>query len=115
MSTVMLVGMARPGFTSVWKVPKQAPPRTLTAPTSVMRSTPGLPPVVSRSTTQNVTSANGVPRSSRDVWTGGLTLAMVCGDVMSLSVDERSFVEQEFDSARGCSGRRESGSGGWGR
>ena len=36
-SRVISGGMARPGFTSVWKVPSTSPPRTLTAPISVMR------------------------------------------------------------------------------
>ena len=42
------------------------PPRTLTAPTSVIWSSLRLPPVVSRSITQNVTSRNGVPSSSNE-------------------------------------------------
>ena len=67
-STVMVGGIARPGLTRVWKVPSTSPPRTLTAPTSVMVSEPGDPPVVSRSTTTNVVSTSGVPRSSRLVW-----------------------------------------------
>src|SRR5687767_12802195 len=62
----MLGGMATPGFTSVWNVPRISPPRTFTAPTSVMASVPLDPPVVSRSSTQNVTSRSGVPRSSND-------------------------------------------------
>ena len=35
-STVMAGGMAEPGLTSVWNVPRHSPPRTLTAPISVM-------------------------------------------------------------------------------
>ena len=64
-STVICGGIARPGLTSVWNVPRHSPPRTLTAPTSVIVSSARLPPVVSRSSTQNVTSASGVPRSSK--------------------------------------------------
>ena len=66
--TVIVGGMARPGFTSVWNVPRHSPPRTFTAPTSVIVSVPGAPPVVSRSTTTNVVSTRGCPRSSRLAW-----------------------------------------------
>src|SRR5690606_31054466 len=41
------------------------PPQTFTAPISVMASSAGDPPVVSRSKTTNVTSCSGVPGSSR--------------------------------------------------
>ena len=61
-SSVIWGGMARPGLTSVWNVPRKSPPRTLTAPTSVIWSSVRWPPVVSRSSTQNVTSHSGVPR-----------------------------------------------------
>ena len=56
-STAMNAGIAWCGLTSVWNSPSTSPPRTLTAPTSVIIE-PSLadPPVVSRSTTQNVTS-----------------------------------------------------------
>ena len=54
-STVISGGIAMPGFTRVWNVPRHSPPRTLTAPTSVMAQRSADPPVVSRSTTQNVT------------------------------------------------------------
>ncbi len=37
-STVICGGIARPGLTSVWKVPRHSPPRTLTAPISVIMS-----------------------------------------------------------------------------
>ena len=52
-------GMARPGSTRVANSPSTSPPRTLTAPISVMASRPSplaRPPVVSRSTTTNVVS-----------------------------------------------------------
>src|SRR3954453_7860217 len=58
--------MATPGFTSVWNVPRHAPPRSFTAPTSVMAQELAEPPVVSRSTTTNVTSWSGAPSSSND-------------------------------------------------
>ena len=52
-------GMLRPGSISVASSPSTVPPRTLTAPISVMASWPSplaRPPVVSRSTTTNVVS-----------------------------------------------------------
>src|SRR6266571_8111829 len=57
-------GMATPGLTSEWNVPTRSPARYLTAPISVMASAFGEPPVVSRSTAQNVTRCSGVPTSS---------------------------------------------------
>src|SRR5918998_1717096 len=56
--------MAQPGSTRVWNSPSTSPPRTLTAPISVIALSFGDPPVVSRSTTTKVTSASGVPSSS---------------------------------------------------
>jgi hypothetical protein len=50
-------------LTNVWNSPSTSPPRTFTAPISVMWSWPALPPVVSRSTTTKVTSCRGVPTS----------------------------------------------------
>ena len=64
--TVIIGGIATPGLTIVWNVPSRRPPRTLTAPTSVIASVAGDPPVVSRSTTTKVTSDSGVPRSSNE-------------------------------------------------
>src|SRR4051794_37169404 len=64
--TVIARGIAQPGFTSVWNVPRHSPPRSFTAPISVIAQEPGSPPVVSRSTTQNVTACSGVPRSSKE-------------------------------------------------
>ncbi|SLJ83053.1 Uncharacterised protein [Mycobacteroides abscessus subsp. abscessus] len=49
-------GIARPGLTRVANSPSTSPPRTLTAPISVMASPSGLVPVVSRSTTTKVVS-----------------------------------------------------------
>src|SRR5690606_16675505 len=68
-STAMKAGTGAPGLTRLWNSPSHSPPLTLTAPTSVIPASPGLPPVVSRSTTQNVTSDSGVPRSSSLVCT----------------------------------------------
>ena len=48
-------GIGTPGLTRVWNVPRHSPPRSLTAPTSVISQVAGDAPVVSRSTTQNVT------------------------------------------------------------
>jgi hypothetical protein len=62
--TLMYGGISQPGSTSVWNSPSTAPPRTFTAPISVIALSFGEPPVVSRSTTTNVTSASGVPSSS---------------------------------------------------
>src|SRR4051794_9481785 len=58
--------MSVPGFTSVWNVPRHSPPRSFTAPTSVMAHELAEPPVVSRSTTTKVTSWSGAPSSSND-------------------------------------------------
>lgn len=66
---VMNGGMGTPGFTSVSNTPIRSPPRYFTAPNSVTRESAGEPPVVSRSTTQNVTSRRGTP-SARVVWAG---------------------------------------------
>src|SRR5262245_18770660 len=57
------------GFTSASNVPVRSPPRSLTAPTSVMRLSTGEPPVVSRSTTTNSTSDSATPSSS-EAWIG---------------------------------------------
>ena len=69
-SAEIWAGTGPPGFTRVWNSPSTSPPRTLTAPISVIAEDVGLPPVVSRSTTTNVTSDSGVPRSSSVGWTG---------------------------------------------
>ena len=64
--TVMKKGISVWGLTRVSKVPRHSPPRTLMAPTSVILQVAGDAPVVSRSRTQKVTCARGVPRSSKD-------------------------------------------------
>src|SRR3712207_5875053 len=56
--------MGQPGSTSVWNSPRTSPPRTFTAPISVIAQSFGDPPAVSRSTTTNVTSDSEVPSSS---------------------------------------------------
>lgn len=63
--TEMKGGIGQPGFTRVCSSPSSWPPRTLTAPISVISLVAGLPPVVSRSTTTKVTSCSGVPRWPR--------------------------------------------------
>lgn len=62
---VMSAGIGTPGSTRVPSSEIRLPPRTATAPTSVIASVRWLPPVVSRSTTQKVTSRSGVPSSSK--------------------------------------------------
>jgi hypothetical protein len=65
-STAMNAGISVCGLTSVWNSPSTSPPRTLTAPISVIIDPPSAdPPVVSRSTTQNVMSRSGRPSSSK--------------------------------------------------
>ena len=65
-STAMKGGMAWWGLTRVWNSPRTSPPRTFTAPISVIIDPPAAePPVVSRSTTQKVTSRSGRPSSSK--------------------------------------------------
>ena len=54
-------GMALAGLTSVWNSPSTSPPRTFTAPISVISQACAEPPVVSRSTTTKVVSRSGVP------------------------------------------------------
>ena len=102
-STVICGGMARPGLTRVWNVPRHSPPRTFTAPTSVIASSARWPPVVSRSSTQNVTSASGVPRSSKLRWTGRPTASMRPRTPVR--------VKHQFDAGRSASARRCSGDG----
>src|SRR4051794_25346447 len=66
-----------PGSTRVWNSPSTSPPRTLTAPISVIALSVGEPPVVSRSTTTNVTADSGVPSSSMDT----CSYTDICGGV----------------------------------
>jgi hypothetical protein len=68
--TAMNGGMAAPGLTRVWNSPRTSPPRTLTAPISVISQDWADPPVVSRSTTTKVVSRSGLPSSSKVVCTG---------------------------------------------
>src|SRR6266508_2533753 len=94
-STAMNGGIGSCGLTSVWNSPSSSPPRTFTAPISVIADTPGAPPVVSRSTTQNVTSRSGVPSSSKLGWTpriaaGRADSAVAVGVVLLMSCDVRA-------------------------
>ena len=66
--TVIEGGTRQPGLTMVWKVPRHSPPWKRAPPTSVMEQLRGEVPVVSRSSTQKVTSESGVPRSSKFRW-----------------------------------------------
>ena len=66
--TLMNAGIGAPGRTSVCSSPRTSPPRTLTAPISVISQSAAEPPVVSRSTTTKVTSRSGVPSSSKVAW-----------------------------------------------
>ena len=82
-------GMPVPGSTSVASSPTRSPPRTLTAPISVMVSRSAEPPVVSRSSTTNVTSRRGVPSSSKDSWGAGAGRG--AGTVADASPGPRQF------------------------
>ena len=65
-SATICGGMLRPGSTSVASSPSTAPPRTLTAPISVIASwlsPEARPPVVSRSTTTKVVSRRDMSAS----------------------------------------------------
>jgi hypothetical protein len=68
-STAMNGGIDVDGRTRVWNSPSTSPPRTFTAPISVISQAVADPPVVSRSTTTKVVSRNGLPSSSKLVWT----------------------------------------------
>ena len=68
-STAMNGGISVRGLTRVWNSPSTSPPRTLTAPISVIIEPASAdPPVVSRSTTVNVTSRSRRPSSSKLRW-----------------------------------------------
>jgi len=64
-SSVICGGTPRPGSIKVASSPITSPPRTLTAPISVMPSSSDRPPVVSRSTTTKVMSRSAEPSSSK--------------------------------------------------
>ncbi len=62
-------GISACGLTSVWNSPITSPPRTFTAPISVIiEPCETAAPVVSRSTTQKVRSRSGRPSSSKLIW-----------------------------------------------
>ena len=76
-------GIAVCGLTSVWNSPSTSPARTLTAPISVIIDPPSAePPVVSRSTTQNVRSRSGRPSSSK----------LICADQRGPALLHRAHV-----------------------
>ena len=103
-STTIAGGMGRPGLTRVWNVPRHSPPRTFTAPISVMAHSAGDAPVVSMSSTQNVTSHRGVPRSSNvRAWNGsaGRTPGGD-GEAAGMAGDR---IEHVFEESRLCCGR----------
>ena len=56
----MRAGIDRPGWTNDRNVPRRTPPWTMAAPISVIASSTVDPPVVSMSSTQNLTSISGV-------------------------------------------------------
>ena len=59
----MKAGIGTPGAQKVRNSPMISPPRTFTAPISVIPASTGLPPAVSRSTTTNVVWASDLPMS----------------------------------------------------
>ena len=68
-SSVIVGGIGTPGFTSVSIRPSSSPPRSFSAPISVIRSSAGEAPVVSRSSTTNVTAERGLARAFPDATT----------------------------------------------
>lgn len=85
-------GIGISGSTSAWKEPTRSPPTTLTAPTSVIRLSVGDPPVVSRSTTLNVTWSSGILWSNV-VWIG----AASTGSSVRWAVRSSDHIEQVFE------------------
>jgi hypothetical protein len=100
-STAMNGGIAWCGLTRVWNSPSTSPPRTLTAPTSVIIDPAAAePPVVSRSTTQNVRSRRLRPSSSKLRWDSQRTRGGA--DVPALSMPLTLDVPTDhFGQARG--------------
>ena len=105
-SATMFGGSPVPGSTSVASSPICSPPRTLTAPISVIASVRAEPPVVSRSSTTNVTSRSGVPSSSNDSCAG--RCGEICTGRAPGSTDRRGrYVDpRQNRRAAGRSGRR---------
>src|SRR5688572_6201420 len=91
-STAIRGGMWAFGLTSVWNSPSTSPPRTLTAPTSVIMSV-SAPPVVSRSTTQNVTSDRCVPRSSNEACSATMATLGMASDTDERLADAQPGVD----------------------
>ncbi len=89
-STAMNGGIEVCGLTSVWNSPSTSPPRTLTAPISVIIDPAAAePPVVSRSTTQKVMSRRGRPSSSKLICADHLLMPMTLGSRTDKSVQAR--------------------------
>ena len=107
-STAMNGGIAVCGLTSVWNSPSTSPPRTFTAPISVIIDPAWAePPVVSRSTTQKVMSRRGRPSSSKLIWADHL--------LMLHDARERDRQNRAGDGRRGrrVGGATETVGGGW--
>src|SRR5438105_3986248 len=98
-------GIGVPGFTSEWKLPTRSPPRYLTAPTSVMAAEAGDPPVVSRSTAQNVTRYRGESASSST--STPAPAASIRHRLPRGRAEVRSLLEQAFDGQGGNPARNE--------
>ena len=97
-STAMNGGICACGLTSVWNSPSTSPPRTLTAPISVIIAPPCTEaPVVSRSTTQKVMSRSGRPSSSK----------LICADhlLMCLTLGSRTDRTRQAGPGRSPAGR----------
>ncbi len=90
----MNAGISVCGLTSVWNSPRTSPPRTFTAPISVIIEPPAAePPVVSRSTTQKVRSRRGRPSSSKlrcdSQREGAPWTALLMGSTLEAATDNR--------------------------
>ena len=103
-STAMNGGICACGLTSVWNSPSTSPPRTLTAPISVIIAPPWTEaPVVSRSTTQKVMSRSGRPSSSK----------LICADHLLMCPTLGSSTDRSRQAGPGRVRRTELVGGGW--
>ena len=101
-STAMKGGIAACGLTKVWNSPSTSPPRTLTAPISVIiEPAAAEPPVVSRSTTQKVMSRSGRPSSSKLRWTSHREVVAAAVVLMSSTLDRTTDIDGH-DAPLGC-------------
>ncbi len=80
-------GTGLPGLTSEANSPRRSPPRTLTAPISVIAAAPGDHPVVSRSTTANSTSARPVSGGSPAAGSHAVTAGLVTHTTVGAPAD----------------------------